>query len=173
VLVIDDGLRHLHDLGIVHGNLNSGNIVLDTQCCVKLVDFGISAKIVREQLEQGEIADIPYWTAPEVITDDQCSPAMDIWALGIISIEIVEGHPPYFDMNPRAARQLIAARSTPTLKDPTAFPWELIKFLSSCLVGNILKRATVSELCLHKFLAKPSLTMVLIPLLNIEMQRVF
>ena len=162
-----------------------------TQCHMCLVDFGISAKIVREQLEHGEIADIPYWTAPEVITDDQCSPAMDIWALGIISIEIVEGHPPYFDMNPRAARQLIAARGTPTLKDANAFPWELIKFLSSCLVGNILKRATVSELCLvglliltwltnlltlflkHKFLAKPCSTMVLIPLLNIETQRVF
>jgi serine/threonine-protein kinase CLA4 len=71
---------------------------------------------------------------------------MDIWSLGIISVEMVEKQPPYFDKDPRAARELIAAGSTPTLKDPNAFNWELIEFLSLCLVGNALGRAKVSEL---------------------------
>jgi serine/threonine protein kinase len=73
---------------------------------------------------------------------------MDIWSLGIISIEMVEKQPPYFDKDPRTAKELIAAGGTPALKDPNAFTWELIDFLSLCLVGNALGRATVSELCL-------------------------
>ena len=90
--------------------------------------------------------DSPYWTAPEVITSSTCTPAMDIWSLGIISIEMVQSKPPYFDMNPHFARQLIAARGTPTLKDPTAFPWDLLDLLTLCLVVNLAERATASEL---------------------------
>jgi serine/threonine protein kinase len=73
---------------------------------------------------------------------------MDIWSLGIISIEMVQGKPPYFDMNPHFARQLIVARGTPTLKDPEAFTWDLLDFLTLCLVVPVRKRATTSELCL-------------------------
>jgi serine/threonine-protein kinase CLA4 len=73
---------------------------------------------------------------------------MDIWSLGIISIEMVEKQPPYFDKDPCTARELIAAGGTPKLKDWQALPWELVRFLSSCLVGNVLERATASELCL-------------------------
>ena len=71
---------------------------------------------------------------------------MDIWSLGIISIEMVQSKPPYFDMNPHFARQLIAARGTPTLKDPKAFPWDLLDLLALCLVVNLAERATASEL---------------------------
>jgi len=74
---------------------------------------------------------------------------MDIWSLGIVSIEMVEKQPPHFDKDPHTARELIAEGGTPTLKlkDWQAFPSELIKFLSLCLVGNELGRATASELC--------------------------
>jgi serine/threonine protein kinase len=90
---------------------------------------------------------MPYWTAPEFIANGKYSAAMDIWSLGIVSIEMVEKQPPYFDKDPHTARELIAGGSTPTLKDWQAFPWELIGFLSSCLVGNEVERATASELC--------------------------
>jgi p21-activated kinase 1 len=94
------------------------------------------------------VIDSPYWTAPEVIKSNTCTPAMDIWSLGIISIEMVQGKPPYFDMNPHFARQLIVARGTPTLKDPKAFTWDLLEFLSLCLVVYLPERATASKLCL-------------------------
>jgi len=96
---------------------------------------------------------------------------MDIWSLGIVSIEMVEKQPPYFDKDPRTARKLIAAGGTPKLKDWQALPWELVRFLSSCLVGNVLERATASELCLHEFLANSCSAMGLVPLLDVEMLR--
>ncbi|KIM77317.1 hypothetical protein PILCRDRAFT_825478 [Piloderma croceum F 1598] len=116
---------------------------------------------------------MPYWTAPEFIANGKYSPAMDIWSLGIVSIEMVEKQPPYFDKDPHTARELIAGGGTPTLKDWQAFPWELIGFLSSCLVGNEFKRATASELCLHEFLANACSTMTLVLLLDLELQRSF
>jgi serine/threonine protein kinase len=153
-------------LDIVHGNLNSDNIILDSQGCVKLseyfdfvnitvnerchaylVDFGLSAKVEREQLNRVGPIEWPYWTAPEFIANEKYSSAMDIWSLGIVSIEMVEKQPPYFDKDPYIARESIAKGGTPTLKSPKTLPQELIYFLSSCLVGNTRERATASELC--------------------------
>jgi len=164
---IVNGLQYLHQLDIIHGNLNSSNILLDTQGRVKLTDFGLLAKVERERSNR---VDGPYWTAPEFITCGKYTPPMDIWSLGIISIEMVEKQPPYFDKDPRTARELIAAGGTPTLKDWRSLPWELVRFLSSCLVGNVLERATAAELCLHEFLANACSPMGLVPLLDVEMQ---
>lgn len=113
-----------------------------------LADFGLTAKVEREQSNRNEAIDGPYWSAPEFIRCGKYTSAMDIWSLGIVSIEMVEKQPPYFDKGPVIARQLIAAGGTPTLRDWRELPWELVRFLSACLVGNALERATASELCL-------------------------
>jgi serine/threonine protein kinase len=92
--------------------------------------------------------------APELVSGEQYSTPVDIWALGIVALELAEKEPPHITTPPIRTVYIIASQPAPTLKTPEKFSAEFRSFVSRCLVKSPDARATASELMSHPFIAK-------------------
>uniref|UniRef100_A0A3P9HGC8 non-specific serine/threonine protein kinase n=1 Tax=Oryzias latipes TaxID=8090 RepID=A0A3P9HGC8_ORYLA len=159
-------LSVLHSQGVIHRDIKSDSILLTHDGRVKLSDFGFCAQVSKEVQRRKSLVGTPYWMAPELISRLPYGPEVDIWSLGIMVIEMVDGEPPYFNEPPLKAMKMIRDNSPPKLKNLHKVSPLLKGFLDRMLVREPAQRATASELLKHPFLAKSGPPSCIVPLMR-------
>ncbi|PAA48704.1 hypothetical protein BOX15_Mlig007973g1, partial [Macrostomum lignano] len=159
-------LHFLHENRVIHRDIKSDNVLLGVDGSVKLTDFGFCA-----QLESGgsgqrhTMVGTPYWMAPELVTRKSYGPKVDVWALGIMAIEMVDGEPPYLNENPLRALYLIAANGRPLARDRHRVSGRLSEFTDSCLEVDAELRPSAGDLLRHPLVAEAPPVACLVPLI--------
>ncbi|XP_078515907.1 serine/threonine-protein kinase PAK 6 isoform X1 [Lissotriton helveticus] len=159
-------LAYLHSQGVIHRDIKSDSILLTLDGRVKLSDFGFCAQISKDVPKRKSLVGTPYWMAPEVITRSPYSTEVDIWSLGIMVIEMVDGEPPYFSDSPVQAMKSLRDGPPPKMKNAYKISPVLRDFLERMLTKDATERATAQELLDHPFLLQTGLPECLVPLIQ-------
>lgn len=152
------GLQYLHQHNIIHRDIKSDNILLAEDGTVKIIDFGFSANLndgpqYSIQNNRTTMVGTAYWMAPEIGSRLPYGSKVDIWSLGIMMIEMIEGEPPNLHEHPQRAIQLTVQNGRPKINTKNPISPALDSFINGCLEPNPEKRLSVSQALAHSFLA--------------------
>lgn len=93
VAEVADALAQAHAAGIVHGDIKPGNLMLDDAGRVRILDFGIARRIDVLKTASGPVTPVGTlrYMAPEVLLGARPGPAADIYSLGLVLFELLQG----------------------------------------------------------------------------------
>ncbi|GMM50179.1 mitogen-activated protein kinase kinase kinase [Starmerella bacillaris] len=150
-----EGLSYLHSKGIIHRDIKSANILVDSNNDIKISDFGVS-KVEDTQQNRGSMKGTAYWMAPEVAKGGSAATTkIDIWSLGCVVIELLTAKHPFPDLQAFQAIFKLGRGISPAI--PPGVSANLNDFLNGCFQAEPVKRKSAAELLVHAFITDPNL----------------
>lgn len=90
------GFYYLHkEKKIIHRDIKPSNLLINSEGCVKIADFGVSGKIEHTLDTSQSFVGTANYMSPERIEGKPYISDTDIWSLGISLLECVMGEYPY------------------------------------------------------------------------------
>lgn len=147
-------VHYMHSYGIVHRDLKLENLLLmsnDPDSDVKITDFGLAAELNFDgykpdesmrmkkatPIHEGYVGS-PICMAPEVASRHATyGPQCDIWSIGCMTFELLEGAPPFNASSVAELFRLIQAARGPSFQDQA---WECISKDAQDIVSSMLQK---------------------------------
>jgi serine/threonine-protein kinase len=95
---IADGLAAIHEVGVIHRDLKTSNIMLEPAGTVRLMDFGIAKHVEHEGVDAtatGNLVGTPSYMSPEQARGEKLDFRSDIYSLGVVVYELFSGRVPF------------------------------------------------------------------------------
>ncbi|MEA2307212.1 MAG: eukaryotic-like serine/threonine-protein kinase [Solirubrobacteraceae bacterium] len=91
------GLDYAHRNGVVHRDVKPGNLLRSDDDVVKLADFGIAKAVSDESsiTQIGSVLGTASYLAPEQARGEEAGPQADLYALGVVTYQLLSGRLPY------------------------------------------------------------------------------
>ncbi|CAF2127693.1 unnamed protein product [Rotaria magnacalcarata] len=154
-----EGLQYLHENHILHRDIKSANILVNSRGEIKIADFGTSKRLAGLQLCTEDSVGTLQYMSPDVVLVPPMGygPEVDIWSVGCTVIEMVTGKMPFHKILNTGALLLKLGNE----RQPPDIPPELSDtakdFLTKCFEPTE-KRPSAKDLLNHPFIkTKPIL----------------
>ncbi len=133
-----DALQHLHEHGVIHGDLKPSNILVDTEGQARLLDLGVAS---RTHDERHPFRGTLGYAAPELLRNEPPTVATDMYGLGATLYTCLAGRTPFVAPDPAALTYLPLVSLPPP---PSTFrpdvPLSLNQLLLALLARNPKRR---------------------------------
>lgn len=143
-LQVAQGMKFLHENGIVHRDLKTMNILLDENDVAKIADFGLAGVIKAGQGLQGGVG-TPHYSAPEVLEKKRYGPKVDIFSYGVILWEMATRKIPYRDKAPQDIYDYVVLQGK-RLPYMPGIPAPVFELISRCWSADPNLRPDFSEI---------------------------
>lgn len=145
------GMHFLHSSGIVHRDLKSLNLLLDSKWNVKVSDFGLTKfkSDMDKNKSDKQLNCSIHWTAPEILNDSSNVDHIlaDVYSFGIILWELFTRFKPYLNMSPAAiAVAVIRDNIRPTITNELLESPEYLDLIRNCWHSDPIIRPTFLEI---------------------------
>jgi serine/threonine protein kinase len=116
---VASGLQAIHNLGIVHRDLKTPNLMRDLKGLVRLMDFGVAKELTAESgagsgaTQAGHVVGTPEYMSPEQARGEAVDARSDIYSLGIVIFELFTGDVPFRGDTPVATLLMQLERVPP------------------------------------------------------------
>jgi serine/threonine protein kinase/uncharacterized protein YbaR (Trm112 family) len=117
---------YAHKRGIVHRDIKPGNIMVNKDGAVKVVDFGIARVLETSKTQTGTLIGTFAYMSPEQYHGEHADERSDIWSFGVLLYELLCYRRPFIGTTPAALMHSICSQDAPSLRsiDP-ALPVDL------------------------------------------------
>ncbi|RVW53809.1 putative receptor-like protein kinase [Vitis vinifera] len=170
------GLEYLHEHcnpPVIHRDLKSSNILLDSNFNAKLSDFGLAVIDGPQNKNNLKLSGTLGYLAPEYLLDGKLTDKSDVYAFGVVLLELLLGRKPVEKLAP-AQCQSIVTWAMPQLTDRSKLPGIVDPVVRDTMdLKHLYQVAAVAVLCVQPEPSyRPLITDVLhslIPLVPVEL----
>lgn len=87
------GLKYIHSANVIHRDLKPSNLLLNANCDLKIIDFGLARPTAENELLT-EYVVTRWYRAPELLLNSSdYTAAIDVWSVGCIFMELMNRKP--------------------------------------------------------------------------------
>ncbi len=180
------GLKFIQSGDIIHRDLKPSNLLINSECLVKIADFGLARSVNQKEEKDTimtEYVATRWYRAPEIVLgSNRYSKAVDMWSVGCILAELINGKalfpgkstlnqielilevlgkPSYQDIKSIDSENALSIINSINIKNKRSFESFFkdqnpvtIDFLKKCLEFNPKKRISVEKALEHPFVAQ-------------------
>jgi serine/threonine protein kinase len=135
---IADGMRFLHESGVVHRDLKSANVLVSMDGRAKIADFGLSS-FKQDSTHVTGVVGTFAWSSPEALNEEEfIRPSTDVYSFGVVLWEIFSGLSPWDGKS--MAQIVLAVASGKRLTIPSLsenVPENIRTMIQSCFVDAV------------------------------------
>jgi len=94
VIQLTDVVAYSHDIGIIHRDIKPGNVMVQPDGTLKLLDFGAAKELMEKELSETVTGSRPYMAPEQIMGKSQRR--SDVWALGVVMYVLYTGMFPFY-----------------------------------------------------------------------------